>query len=183
VGTALLELCRLHGVAAIGAASKKHFDLVRSLGAEPIESRAAPLDALVRGVHPDGVDAAFDGLGGRGTGECIRATRKGGTVVSYGFMGTLEGGTLAALRGFVALFAGAFLAGRRSSFYGITQIYRKDKAPFKEDLPKLFALLAEGKIAPRIAARLPLLAAEEAQRRLAAGGVAGKIVHLRELAA
>lgn len=183
VGTALLELLRLHGVAALGAASKKHFDLVRGLGAEPIESRTAPLDALVRRVHPGGVDAAFDGLGGRGTGECIRATRKGGMVVSYGFMGTLEGGTLAALRGFVALFAGAFLAGRRSSFYGITQIYRKDKAPLKEDLPKLFALLAQGKIAPRIAARLPLLAAEEAQRRLAAGGVAGKIVHLREVAA
>jgi NADPH:quinone reductase-like Zn-dependent oxidoreductase len=183
VGTALLELLRLHGVKAIGAASKKHFELVRSLGAEPIESRAAPLEELVRGVHPGGVDVAFDGLGGKGTGECIRATRKGGMVVSYGFMGTLEGGNLAAARGFGALFLGAFLAGRRSSFYGITEIYRKDKAPLQEDLPRLFALLAAGKIAPKIAARLPLLAAAEAQRRLTAGGVVGKLVHLREVTA
>lgn len=178
VGSALLELLRIHGVKAVGAASKKHFELVRGLGAEPIESRAAPLEELVHALHPEGVDAAFDGLGGKGTGECIRATKKGGIVVSYGFMGTLEGGNLATLRGFLALFVGAFVAGRRSSFYGITQIYRKDKAPLKEDLVKLFELLAARKIQPKIAARLPLLAAVEAQRRLTEGGVVGKIVHL-----
>jgi len=111
VGTALLELLRLHGVKAVGAVSKKHFDLVRALGGEPIESRAAPLEELVHALHPDGVDVAFDGLGGKGTGECIRATKKGGMVVSYGFMGTLEGGNLAAFRGFAALFVGAFFAG------------------------------------------------------------------------
>ena len=183
VGTALLELLRLHGVKAVGAVSKKHFDLVRALGGEPIESRAAPLEELVHALHPDGVDVAFDGLGGKGTGECIRATKKGGMVVSYGFMGTLEGGNLAAFRGFAALFVGAFFAGRRSSFYGITEIYRKDRKPLQEDLPKLFALLAARSITPRIAARLPLLAAAEAQRRLTAGGVVGKIVHLRELPA
>ena len=180
VGTALLELLRVHGVKAIGAASKKHFDLVQGLGGQPIESRTAPLEDLVHAIYPDGVDAAFDGLGGKGTGESIRATKKGGMVVSYGFMGTLEGGNLAALRGFLALFVGAFLAGRRSSFYGITQIYQKDKAPLKEDLAKLFAMLGARKIQPTIAAKLPLLAAVEAQRRLLKGGVVGKIVHLRD---
>jgi NADPH2:quinone reductase len=183
VGTALLELLRAHGVKVIASASPKHFDLVRSLGAEPIAARTAPLDTLVRAVLPEGVDAAFDGLGGKGTGECIRATKKGGIVVSYGFMATTSGGNLAAVRGFLALFVGAFFAGRRSTFYGITQIYRKDRKPFQEDLPKLFALLAERRIQPRIAARLPLLAAREAQAKLVEGGVAGKIVHLAALPA
>jgi len=46
VGTALLELLKLHGVRAIGAAARKHFDYVRQLGGHPIESRSRPLDVL-----------------------------------------------------------------------------------------------------------------------------------------
>jgi NADPH:quinone reductase-like Zn-dependent oxidoreductase len=45
-------------------------------------------------------------------------------------------------------------------------------------LKTLFSLLAERKITPRIAARLPLLAAREAGAMLERGGVEGKIVHL-----
>jgi NADPH:quinone reductase-like Zn-dependent oxidoreductase len=179
VGTALLELLPILGAHAVGAASKSHFELVRALGGEPIESRTRPLDELVHALYPQGVDVAFDGLGGRGTGECVRATRKGGMVVSYGFMGTMQGGsssTLAAARGFAALFLGARLSGRHAKFYGITQLYREDKRPLQEDLPKLFSLLQEKKIQPRIAARLPLLAGREALQRLEAGGITGKIV-------
>ncbi len=181
VGSALLELLKIHGVHAIGAASKKNFELVQALGGEPIEARTKPLQEQVHALYPQGVDAAFDGLGGKGTGECIRATRKGGTVISYGFMSTSPGkkpSNLEAMRGFASLFVGAALSGRRGEFYGITQIYRKDKTPLKEDLPKLFTLLKEGKIKPRIAARLPLLAGREAMTQLEAGGIVGKIVLL-----
>ena len=38
------------------------------------------------------------------------------------------------------------------------------------------ALLAEGKLAPRIAARMPLADARRANERIEAGGVDGKIV-------
>jgi NADPH:quinone reductase-like Zn-dependent oxidoreductase len=175
VGTALLELGRLAGAKMLGASSPKHFDLVRSYGADPIESRTRPLDQLVREKLPDGVDVAFDGLGGKSTREHIRATRKGGTVVGYGFM-QARGSRFAGLRGILTVVVGAPLAGRRGTFYGITSVYRKDKTPLKEDLPKLFALLAEKKIAPRIAARLGLLDGRRAEEMLERGGVAGKIV-------
>jgi NADPH2:quinone reductase len=185
VGTAVLELLRATDVRVIGAASKRHFDLVRSLGGEPIESRVRPLDELVRALHPGGVDAAFDGLGGRIVSECIRATKRGGIVVGYGFMAATSGGKhsdLAVVRGFLALYGTAWLRGVRSTFYGITATYRKDKRPFHEDLPKLFELLAARRIQPKIAAKLPLFAGREAQRMLEEGGVAGKIVLLREVA-
>jgi len=177
VGTALLELLRVHGVRALGLAARRHFDLVKSLGAEPIEARTKPVDVAVREVLPGGADVAFDGLGGSLTRQCIRATRRGGLVVGYGFMAAR--GTIGTLRGFAAIFVGSRLAGRRGTFYGITAQYRKDKRPFKEDLPKLFELLAARRIQPPIAARLPLLAGREAERLLEAGGVAGKIVLLR----
>ena len=177
VGTALLELLAVLGVRAIGAVSSKHERLVTELGGTPIPSRGVPLDESVRAIVPEGVDAAFDVLGGRGTGECVRATKKGGVVVGYGFMAT-QGSFASVLRGYMSLYLGALLSGRRGTFYGITMIYRKDKAPLHEDLPKLLELLASKKLRPRIAARLPLLAAREAQERLIQGGVEGKIVHL-----
>ena len=177
VGTALLELLRVHGVQALGSTSRKHFNLVQSLGSTPIESRTQPVDVAVHEVLPAGVDVAFDVLGGAGTRECIRATRRGGLVVGYGFMAAR--GTLGALRGFAAVFLGTRLAGRRGTFYGITALYRRDKRPFKEDLPKLFELLTARRIEPRIGARLPLLAGREAERLLETGGIEGKVVLLR----
>jgi NADPH:quinone reductase-like Zn-dependent oxidoreductase len=161
----------------LGLASPSHFDVVRSLGGEPIASRSNPVDVAVHNVLRSGVDAAFDGLGGAKTRECIRATRAGGIVVGYGFMAAP--GLIATWRGIASVFVGARLAGRRGTFYGITAVYRKDKRPFKEDLPRLFALLASRAIRPRIAARLPLLAGREGERLLEAGGVNGKIVLLR----
>jgi NADPH:quinone reductase len=181
VGTALLELLAVAGVRAIGAVSDKHKTLVTDLGGTPIPSRGTPLGESVRAIVPEGVDASFDVLGGKGTGECIRATKKGGTVVGYGFMATQVNGkpsNALVLRGYVSLFLGTLLSGRKGTFYGITMIYRKDKTPFRQDLPKLFDLLKQGKIKPRIAARLPLLDARRAQEMLSKGGVEGKIVHL-----
>lgn len=184
VGTALLELLRLHGVRALGACNEKHFDFIRALGGEPLPSRGASLAETVRNACPAGVDAAFDIMGGAGARDCIRSTRRGGAVVGYGFMGTIVNGKPSpwlTLRGFAAWLLGARLAGRRGSFYGITALYRKNKQPLKEDLPKLFTLLKENKLKPAIAHRLPLLAVRRSQELLLAGGVTGKIVLLREL--
>jgi len=174
VGQALLDLLRAHGVAAIGAAGASRHAIVRSYGASPIEGRSARIDDGVRPIRPGGVDAAFDGVGGAHTGQCVAATRRGGAVVWYGFVGAQGPADLA--RSALALFVGAPLRGRRPAFYGITQQYRKSPQPFREDLPKLFELLAAGTIQPRVAQTLPLLEARAANERLEAGGIEGKIV-------
>lgn len=179
VGSALLELLRVRGIRALGAASPAKYDLISSYGATPIPSRGGPIDVAVHAIAPQGVDAAFDVVGAHGTLECIRATRRGGTVVGYGFMGTMRNGKqrtdLVLLTLFLALI-GTRLAGRRGAFYGITALHRRDPRPFEEDLQKLFGLLAAGQIRPRIAARLPLLEARRGNEMLEAGGLEGKIV-------
>jgi NADPH:quinone reductase-like Zn-dependent oxidoreductase len=71
---------------------------------------------------------------------------------------------------------GARLRGRRGAFYGITMLYRRDPGPLREDLPKIFALIASGEIDPVIDATFPLSAAGDALRRLASGAPTGKIV-------
>ena len=181
VGTALLELLALAGVRVIAAASKSRHEMVRALGATPVDSRSGAIDREVRAIVPEGVDVAFDMLGGSFVTQCTRAARRGGMVVGVGFSGTTKGGVpsrFGFLHTLLAVFAGTTLRGRSGRFYGISYAYRKDRRPLREDLNALFGMLADGKLHPRIAARLPLLAAREAGAMLERGGIEGKIVHL-----
>jgi NADPH:quinone reductase len=77
---------------------------------------------------------------------------------------------------FANIFLGARLRGRHGKFYGITLLYRKVPKPLREDLPKIFSLLAEKKIDPLVNRTFPLLEAGRALGLLAAGSVEGKIV-------
>jgi len=181
VGTALLELLHLRGVRVIGAASAAHRDLVESYGARWIESRGAPVSEGVRRIVPEGVDVAFDAIGGRGALDCLRSTRRGGRLVGYGWMGTAKDGhvsTALTLMTLWTILVRAPLSGRRGTFYGITGLYRADSKPFREDLSRLLEMLARGEIKPRLAARLPLLEARRGIEMLEMGGIEGKIVLL-----
>jgi NADPH:quinone reductase len=85
-------------------------------------------------------------------------------------------GILSKLGMFANIFIGAPLRGRRGKFYGITALYRKDPTPFREDLPKIFALLGEKKIDPLVSHTFALIEARQAIELLATGSVEGKIV-------
>ncbi len=174
VGTAALQLLRLAGVKTYGAASASKHDTLRSLGATPIDYRTGALDVLTRALEPRGVDYVFDAIGGANIGPCIGALRRGGTLVGFGFMGAST--QLSQLTMFANIFLGSPLRGRHGKFYGITLMYRKDPQPLRQDLAKIFALLAEKKIDPQVHRTFPLLNAREALELLAAGSVEGKIV-------
>ena len=181
VGLAALELLQILGVQAYAACSQKNFELVKRYGAIPIlDSRSGtPVNKTLRKILPKGCDAAFDGIGGRQLWECVWATRRGGSVVGFGFMGAVNKKTgapanFASIRGILGCYF-AKLYGRDGSFYGITALYRKNRTPFREDFAKLCTLLGEGKINPVISKRFPLLAGKEAQEFLEQGG-SGTIV-------
>ena len=185
VGTALLQLLRVAGAQAYGVDSPPKAEVVRAQGATFVDYKEKPFDQTMRALVPEGVDAAFDGIGGSNVGMCTGSVHKGGHVVSYGFTSAVgrdgKSDNISSLTGMLSLYVGARLRGRRPSFYGITQIYRKDTRPLREDLPKLFELLAQRKIQPLIAHRLPLLEGIKGQEMLERGGVRGKIVLLRDL--
>jgi NADPH:quinone reductase-like Zn-dependent oxidoreductase len=174
MGTATLQLLRLAGLKAYGAASAPKHATVRALGALPVDSRAGALAQLVRTAEPKGVDLAIDVIGGRLVGQCIGALRNGGRLVALGFMDTH--GWLGALGMFVNVYVGSRLRLRSGTFFGITALYRRDPRPFQQDLPKVFSLVADRKLEPRIAATFPLLEARRALELLAEGRVEGKIV-------
>jgi NADPH:quinone reductase len=174
VGTAALQLLRLAGVKTYGAASEKKHAILRTLGAIPIDYRSGRLDHITRAMEPEGVDYVFDAVGGANIGLSISALRRRGSVVGFGFLGAP--GVLQKVAMFFNLLVGARLRGRRGNFYGISARYKKDPRPLREDLPKVFALLAEKKIDPLVTRTFALLEARQAIELVAAGTVEGKIV-------
>ncbi|HEY4379165.1 MAG TPA: zinc-binding dehydrogenase [Acidobacteriaceae bacterium] len=175
VGTAALQLLRLAGVKTYGAASAPKHAALQALGAIPIDSRSQlSVDRQLRALEPNGVDYVFDAIGGASIGACIRALRRGGTLVGFGFMGAPS--LPAQIAMFANLFIGSRLRGRVGKFYGITMLYRKNPQPLREDLPRIFALLAGKQIDPTITRTFPLLEARHALEFLAAAKSHGKIV-------
>src|SRR5690242_11050478 len=68
------------------------------------------------------------------------------------------------------------LGGKRTCVYSINLMRARHPAWFREDLERLFALLAARAIRPRVAERISFEEVVEAHRRLEAGGLEGKLV-------
>jgi NADPH:quinone reductase-like Zn-dependent oxidoreductase len=71
VGTAIIQLARLSGIAVIGTASLRKHDYLRELGAIPT-TYGDGLEYRVRGLAPSGIDAAIDVAGSGIIPELIR---------------------------------------------------------------------------------------------------------------
>ena len=189
VGTALLQLGRLAGVEMFGTCSAQAAEIVKELGATPIDYRNSDFVREVHRLTPDGVDAVFDGIGGDNLWRSRETLSDGGRVVVYGFQAKLHGGRMAsdapsgrhpiresAILGSYIL-SNWFLLGRKSMVpYSIQWLMRLKPAWFRHDLLTLFDLLQQNKIKPLIAQRLPLCKARHAHELLGSGGVIGKIV-------
>ncbi len=181
VGNALLQLGRLAGLKTMyGLTSKKKSALVTQLGGVPIEYTTTYYLNFLRFQEPQGIDAVFDGIGGKFSLRGYRALRRGGILVSFGVTGAVKNGKANKFSSFLSYVTPAILNilpdGRHATFYGITRLYRKDPMPFREDLPKLFQLLKEGKVKPVIAGIFPLSKAAKAHEMLERGDVQGKLV-------
>ena len=184
VGTTLLQLARHAGIAVIGTASPRHHDTVRALGATPVDYRDPQQYDRIRQLAPGGVDAVFDHVGGPGLVQSWRLLRRGGTLVAYGSASTKddEGNSqLPVLKLFGRLFLWNTLPnGRSAHFYNFWAGRRFTPAAFRarlrDDLTSVLRLLADGTIAPQIAARIPLSAVASAVTLAESRTVAGKVV-------
>jgi NADPH:quinone reductase-like Zn-dependent oxidoreductase len=175
MGTALMELGRLAGLKMYGTASPGKHEILRTFGAIPINYHSQDFVAMIRQSEPNGLDFVFEGLGAEHGDRALSVLRPGGKLVSY----AAPVGLASLLKDALKLAkANLFSKGRSAEFYGITALYLRDKKPFMQDLPLLFALLAQRKIGPVITTRLPLLEARKANELLESGQVTGNIVLL-----
>lgn len=185
VGTAMLDLARAMGLAAIGTCSARNMALVQSYGATAIDYNAGDFTAAVRAATGGrGVMAAFDAIGGAHFARSFAALAFGGVLVGYGSQTMATGGesVLAAGLGLARLKLWTLLSPlfgrRRAVWYSITDHRKAHPEQFAEDMAKLLDWLREGLIRPVVADRLSLSAAAAVHRRIAAGGLGGKVVLL-----
>ena len=189
VGTAFLQLGQLADVEMFGTCSAQAAEVVKELGATPIDYRNSDFVQEIHRLTGNGVDAVFDGIGGDNLWRSREALREGGRVVVYGFQAKLQGGRMAssaptgrhpmresATLGWYIL-RNCFMPGRKSMLpYSIQWLMRMKPGWFRHDLLTLFELLQQKKVKPLISDRLPLWQARHAHELLGKGGVIGKIV-------
>ena len=175
VGTALLELGALLDLEMYGTASRSKHELVTSLGATPIDYKSEDFVTRVQAVG--GVDAAFDAIGGDNFKRSFKSLKKGGTLVAYGFYNNAmgKGGSVPMEYMSIALW-NILPNGRKSAFYSIGALRKKQPDWFKEDVAELFNLLAKGKIKPVIEKRMKLEEAAQAHELIEQAKVKGRLV-------
>jgi NADPH:quinone reductase-like Zn-dependent oxidoreductase len=173
VGQALLVLGKLAGVEAWGTARREHLDLVRDLGATPIDRAREDFTRAL----PGGFDVVFDGIAEEGYRRSWRALGEHGLLCGYGFSAGVDRPRLTIAAWIAALYVWTALSrARRARFYSINAMRLRHPDWFKHDLAHLFGLLAAGTIHPRVAERISFDQVADAHRRLEAMGLTGKIV-------
>ena len=180
VGTALLQLGKLAGLKKMyGATSNEKHDIVSNLGGIPIDYKSVDLVQEIINVtgHDDddegerGVDAVFDGIGGKSLKASYEILRSGGKLVAYGGTPTTD------LEDWLMMFTLNLVPDKRNfMLYSIQTLKRLKPDWFHEDLILLLDLLKRRKIKPIISTRMPLNQAAQAHELLSGGSITGKIV-------
>jgi len=183
VGNLLLELARIAGVKAIGAASASKAEVVRARGGEPVDYRAEDVAARARALSGGGVVTAFDHLGGKHFKKVsMAALRPGGVGVLYGAYDMTRDGKVnpLAIADLVmnASFSSLGLFGKGQGVVAYSAQPWRDGRPlaYQQDLAAVLKLVEDGVLSPLVGATFPLREAAQAHRALETRSVAGKIV-------
>jgi NADPH:quinone reductase len=175
VGQALLVLGKIARLELWGTGRGEHASLIRELGATAIDYQREDFTRLV----PGGFDVVFDGVGEDGYRRSFAALKRGGLLCAYGYSAGVQEQRrmLAMLMWIGRLYLWRWLpGGKRARFYSINVMRARHPSYFREDLERLFGLLAARSIQPRVAERISFDEVIEAHRRLEAGGLKGKLV-------
>ena len=176
VGTALLQLGKLANLTMYGTASHRKHDIVSSLGGIPIDYKSVDLvqEILKLTGHDEGkwgLDAVFDGIGGKSLKSSYDILRSGGRLVGYGPFSPID------IENWMMMLTLNLVPDKRKFIlYSIQTLKRLKPVWFHKDLTLLLNLLKQGKIEPTVTARMPLNQAAQAHESLASGSVKGKIV-------
>jgi NADPH:quinone reductase-like Zn-dependent oxidoreductase len=175
VGQALLALGRMAGLELWGTVRGKHAALIRELGATPIDYQREDFTRVL----PGGFDIVFDGIGEDEYRRSLAALKRGGMLCAYGYTAGVQAQRrmLTMLMWVARLYLWRWLpGGKQARGYSINVMRALHPAWFREDLERLFGLLATRAIRPRVAERISFDEVAEAHRRLEAGGLEGKLV-------
>jgi NADPH:quinone reductase-like Zn-dependent oxidoreductase len=161
VGGFAVQFAKAAGARVAGTCSARNRDYVLGLGADAAFDYRGDLRAQVKAFAPDGVDLVYDAVSSGTLLSGPELAKRGGRYVHINTVmpdEPLPDATAAAQRG-VAL---------------LPSTIKRDGVA--DRLPRIAALIAEGKVRPPVTETYPLARAADAHRRLEAGGVRGKLL-------
>jgi NADPH2:quinone reductase len=174
VGLAAVEIGRAMGAHVIAAASTEaKLELAREHGASiGINTSTADLKTELKRLVPQGVDVAYDPVGGAMTEAAVRGLGWGGRLLVVGFAaGEIPKLPLNLLllreAEAIGIFLGAFT--------------KRNPEQHTRNLTQLMAWFAEGKLRPHIGGRFPLDRARDALAEVMERRAHGKIVLLPQV--
>ncbi|MGH3211433.1 MAG: NADP-dependent oxidoreductase [Trebonia sp.] len=156
VGQYAIQLGQHDGLTVIGDAKPEDAALIKSLGAQHVVERGAGMAAAVRELYPSGVDAVID------------AALLGPAVIGA----VRDGGQLLAVRPY----QGPADDGKAERDIAVHLVLVGRHLHEGHRIAELAVLADEGVLTFRVADVLPADRAADAHRRLAAGGVRGRLV-------
>lgn len=180
VGTAQLQLGGISELEMYGTTSKAKHDIISNLGGIPIDYKSEDFVKRIRSLTGNGVDAAFDPVGGSHLWRSFRTLRSNGSLIAYGEMSIT--GAQAPKRSEVAMhhylprILNYYPGDKTVKWYESFVENRAHPDWYHGDFGELLNLLAQEKIKPIIAERIPLVNAVRAHELLESAAVSGKIV-------
>jgi NADPH:quinone reductase-like Zn-dependent oxidoreductase len=183
VGSVLVQLALHAGVRVIGTAGPKQQERLRAMGVTPIDYRSEDVPARVRELAPDGVAAVVDTVGGPGISDSWRMLAPGGILISLSDMTVIDAPhpMVPFMRLYLRLLLWNALPNRRrATFFNVWAGHRlhreRFRAELREDLGRLFGLLADGTLTAAVDREYPLSQVGAALRHAEGGGLAGKVI-------
>ena len=150
-GGYVVQLAKVDGLRVIADASPADEELVRGLGADEVVARGDDVAERIRALVPDGVDGLADGA----------------VMDALVVPAVRDGGRIATIRGW---------SGPADRGITVHPVLVFDHADRTDALEELRELVEQSAVTLRVADVLPAQQAAEAHRRLAAGGVRGRLV-------
>lgn len=177
VGTALAELGNLLNLKMYGTASKSKHSFIEKLGVIPIDYKNEDFAEVLKNQEPNGIDAAFDPIGGDYFPRSLSVLHKKGTLVGFGYQNVASGNGGNVILDFFKIKIWNLLPFKpNAKFYIITSERKRHPNWFTEDLKTLMILLSEKKIKPIIGKTMRLEQADEAHKLIDEAAVKGKII-------
>lgn len=184
VGVAAVQLAKARGIVTFGTASTSKQDFLRKLGVDhPIDYTRENFREVVRRVAPEGIEMAFDAIGGKSYWESYKCLGPMGRLVAYGFSTVVgESGRVNYLRAARELwdtprFHPLKLIDRNIAVIGVHIGKLAHKAHvLRPQLEEIFRLWKSGEVKPVIGKTFPLQEATAAHRYIHARKNIGKVV-------
>jgi NADPH:quinone reductase-like Zn-dependent oxidoreductase len=186
VGVAAVQLARARGLITFGTASSGKQEFLRQIGVDhPIDYTRQNAREVVRRVAPEGIEMAFDAIGGKSFAESYRCLGPMGRLVVYGFSTAVdERGRINYLRAAREMwntprFRPIPLIEKNISIIGvhIGRLAHKAKV-LAPQLAEIFRMYLAGEVKPVIGKTFPLAEAAAAHRYIHNRQNVGKVLLL-----